>query len=321
MRRLGIRLLGTSAALDELRQALAPYGHELAAQAPAIDLLIEDGSQPVVQDLASVAVMSLRLSIGAMSEWGLPVLQIRCYDRLQQLLAVLDIAPPSCGNGQQLRRQAIARLIEWVALQVSGFSRNPGHFAQRASASTVPEQSLEGLDGLAYLHRFNRTDDPGLMQKARTPLIKQLEHGLRTFADRPALEIAGLTLSYRQLLRHSLAIQQVLQPLLGPGQAPVVGICLDKSVGLYASILATLGCGAMYLPLEPGHPLPRQQAMLENAGAVVLLDDGQHPLRRHFMAVDVSRIDSQHVAGREKVELLFEVNRLSISYGPCNGIA
>lgn len=123
------------------------------------------------------------------------------------------------------------------------------------------------------------------------------------------------------MLRHSLAIQQVLQPLLGPGQAPVVGICLDKSAGLYASILATLGCGAVYLPLEPGHPLPRQQAMLENAGAVVLLDDGQHPLRRHFMAVDVSRIDSQHVAGREKVELLFEVNRLSISYGPCNGIA
>ncbi len=295
MRRLGIRLLGTSAALDELRQALAPYGHELAAQAPAIDLLIEDGSQPVPQALAGMAVMSLRLSIGAMSEWGLPVLQIRCYDRLQQLLAVLDIAPPSCGNGQQLRLQAIARLIEWVALQVSGFSRNPGHFAQRASASTVPEQSLEGLDALAYLHRFNRTDDPGLMQKARTPLIKQLEHGLRTFADRPALEIAGLTLSYRQLLRHSLAIQQVLQPLLGPGQAPVVGICLDKSVGLYASILATLGCGAVYLPLEPGHPLPRQQAMLENAGAVVLLDDGQHPLRRHFMAVDVSRIDSQHM--------------------------
>lgn len=295
MRRLGIRLLGTSAALDELRQALAPYGHELAAQAPAIDLLIEDGSQPVPQALAGMAVMSLRLSIGAMSEWGLPVLQIRCYDRLQQLLAVLDIAPPSCGNGQQLRRQAIARLIEWVALQVSGFSRNPGHFAQRASASTVPEQSLEGLDGLAYLHRFNRTDDPGLMQKARTPLIKQLEHGLRTFADRPALEIAGLTLSYRQLLRHSLAIQQVLQPLLAPGQAPVVGICLDKSAGLYASILATLGCGAVYLPLEPGHPLPRQQAMLENAGAVVLLDDGQHPLRRHFMAVDVSRIDSQHM--------------------------
>ncbi|MGL5995289.1 MAG: amino acid adenylation domain-containing protein [Pseudomonas proteolytica] len=295
MRRLGIQVLGTSAALDELRQALAPYGHELAAQAPAIDLLIEDGSQPVVQDLAGVAVMSLRLSIGAMSEWGLPVLQIRCYDRLQQLLAVLDIAPPSCGNGQQLRRQAIARLIEWVALQVSGFSRNPGHFAQRASACAVPEQSLEGLEGLAYLHRFNRTDDPELMQKARTPLIKQLEHGLRTFADRPALEIAGLTLSYRQLLRHSLAIQQVLQPLLGPGQAPVVGICLDKSVGSYASILATLGCGAVYLPLEPGHPLPRQQAMLENAGAVVLLDDGQHPLRRHFMAVDVSRIDSQHM--------------------------
>ena len=101
MRRLGIRLLGTSAALDELRQALAPYGHELSAQAPAIDLLIEDGSQPVVQDLAGMAVMSLRPSIGALSECGLPILQILCYDRIQQLLTVLDVAPPSCGNGQQ----------------------------------------------------------------------------------------------------------------------------------------------------------------------------------------------------------------------------
>ncbi|AIG04061.1 non-ribosomal peptide synthetase MgoA [Pseudomonas fluorescens] len=295
MRRLGIKLVGTSPALHELKQALAPYGHELAAQAPAIDLLIEDGSQPLAQDLADIAVMSLRLSIGPMSDWGLPALQIRCYDRVQQLLAVLDVLPPSCGNGQQLRRQAVARLVEWAALQVCGFSRNPGHFTRRASASTFPEQSLQGLEGLAYLHRLNRTDDPVLLQKAEIPLIKQLEHSLRVFADRPALEIAGLTLSYRQLLRHSLAIAQVLRPLLGPGQAPVVGICLDKSVGLYASILATLGCNAVYLPLEPGHPLPRQQAMLENAAAVVLLDDGQHPLRGHFVTLDVSRIDCQHM--------------------------
>lgn len=295
MRRLGISLVGSSAALHELGQALQPYGHDLAAQAPAIDLLIEDGTQPLAQELAGVTMMSLRLCIGPMSECGLPALQIRCYDRTRQLLAALDLTPPACGNGQRLRRQAVTRLVEWVALQVSGFSRNPGHFTQRASAATFAEQSLQGLEGLAYLHRLNRTADPVLLQKARTPLIKQLEQSLRVFADRPALEIAGLSLSYRQLLRHSLAIRQVLQPLLGPGPAPVVGICLGKSIELYASILATLGCGAVYLPLEPGHPLPRQRAMLENAGAVVLLDDGQHPLRKHFMAVDVSRMDSQHV--------------------------
>ena len=303
MRCLGIKLVGTSAALHELRQALKPYGHDLAAQAAAIDLLIEDGSQSGAQDLAGMAVMSLRLSIGPLSESGLPALQIRCYDRVRQLLAVLDVPPPSSGNGQQLRRQAVARLVEWVTLQVSGFSRNPGHFTQRTSASPRPEQSLQGLEGLAYLHRLNRTDEPALLQKARTPLIKQLEHSLRVYADRPALEIAGLTLSYRQLLRHSLAVQQVLQPLLGPGQTPVVGICLGKPVGLYASILATLGCGAVYLPLEPGHPLPRQRAMLENAGAIVLLDDGQHPLRGHFLAVDVSHLDSQHLDDRSPLAL------------------
>ncbi len=295
MRRLGIRLLGSSPALHELRLALEPYGHELAAQTPAIDLLIEDGTHPTAQDLACIEVISLRLSIGPLNEHGLPVVQIHCYDRVQQLLAVLDVAPPSCGNGQQLRRRAIERLVEWVALQVSGLSRSAGHFSQSVSTSPLPEQSLQGLEGLAYLHRFNRTDTPMLLQKARTPLISQLEHSLRVFADRPALEIAGLTLSYRQLLRQSLAIQRVLRPLLGTGPAPVVGICLGKSVDLYASILATLGCGAVYLPLEPGHPLPRQRTMLENAGAVVLLDDGQHPLREHFTALDVSLIASQDI--------------------------
>lgn len=298
MRRLGIRPVGTSTALHELTQALEPYGHDLGAQEPAIDLLIEDGTQPVAQDSPGMVVMSLRLAIGPLSECGLPALQIRCYDRVSQLLAVLDVAPPACGNGQQLRRQAVTQLVEWIVRQVSGFARNPGHFAQRASASPLPEQSLQGLEGLAYLHRLNRTDEPALLQKARTPLVKQLEHSLRVFADRPALEIAGLSLSYRRLLRHSLAIQQVLRPLLGPGQVPVVGICLGKSVELYASILAILGCGAVYLPLEPGHPLPRQRAMLENAGATVLLDDGQHPLREHFTGVDVSGIDSRHMDER-----------------------
>ena len=127
-------------------------------------------------------------------------------------------------------------------------------------------------------------------------MIERLEQRFIQSAERPALNIAGTSLSYRQLHAHSRAIQQRLQPLLDQHQGPlVVGICLPKCSALYAGILAILGSGAVYLPLEPSHPLQRQQYILSNAGAVLLLHDGQHPLADEMPGLDISRIDVDDV--------------------------
>lgn len=187
----------------------------------------------------------------------------------------------------------MARLAEWVALHVCGLSRDAGYFSRTPTAHDYQEYGLQGLDSLAYLHRYNRTADPALLQKAQVPMIERLGQSFQRFAERPALNVAGITFSYRQLHRQSQAIQRSLQPLLTPfDTTPVVAICLGKSLDLYAGILAILSCGAVYLPLEPGHPLRRQQAMLENARTSVLLDDGAHPLREHFASLDISAIDA-----------------------------
>ncbi|NWE39007.1 non-ribosomal peptide synthetase [Pseudomonas yamanorum] len=295
MRRLKIGLAGCSAALKEVGLTLEQYGHESvqAGEEKGVDLLIDDGSESIPPGLAYTALMSLRLGLGAPTDSGLPTLQLRCYASPHRLLATLDIAGEPSGNGQRLRQQAISRLVEWVAQHVSGLSRDAGYFSQAAVACDAPEHGLQALESLAYLHRFNQTADLALLEQARVPLIERLERSLETFAERPALNIAGSVLSYRQLQRKSLAIQQHLWPLLGASDTPqVIGVCLGKSLELYASILAVLGCGAVYLPLEPGHPLQRQQAMLENAGVSVLLDDGRHPLREFFSALDVSALDT-----------------------------
>ncbi|MDY7530202.1 amino acid adenylation domain-containing protein [Pseudomonas sp. Bout1] len=295
MRRLEIGLAGFSAALNEISQTLGQYGHGLvqAQNARHVDLLIDDGSEAVPPGLTCAASMSLRLGMGVLNACALPTLQFRCYAHSRRLLATLDIAGEACGNGQRLRQQAVSALVDWVAQQVSGFSRDAGYFSQAAIASDNPEHGLQALASLAYLHRFNQTTDLALQQQSQVPMIERLENSLRTFAHRPALNIAGNGLTYQHLHRKSLAIQQRLWPLLGPlDTPPVIGVCLGKSLELYASILAVLGCGAVYLPLEPGHPLQRQQAMLENAGVSVLLDDGKHPLRDGFAAVDVSTLDT-----------------------------
>ena len=290
MRRLTIGWNGSSNAIGSVRQILEQYGH--ACGAAAVDLWIDDGSQPLTNDPEQAPRISLRLGVGPVSNYGLPALQLRAYDACRRLYAVLDIAEETSGNGQRLRLRVTNTLVEWVALHVSGFARDPGFFSTGAVANDWPEKDLRELEVLAFLHRFNGTANPELMREAQAPVIERLQASLRIFAERPALNIDGNEVTYDQLRVLALAIQARLRPLLRPAETPpVIGVCLEKSIELYASILAVLGCGAVYLPLGSDHPPQRHQAMLESAGAHVLLDAGHHPMRGHFNALDVTAVD------------------------------
>ena len=285
MRRLTIGWAGASSALNAIKQELEQYGHASADE--NVDLWIDDASAPLPVYPDHAPVLYLRVGVGPITDSGLPALQLRAYTADRRFLATLDVADEPSGNGQRLRKLATFVLVEWVALHVSGFSRDAGYFSASAVDNGWPEQGLNGIEALAFLHRLNRTENPTLMQQAQVPVIERLQASLHRFADRSALHIAGAEVTYRQLHSRALAIQQRLRPLLETAQAPwVVGVCLEKSIELYASILAVMGCGAVYLPLNPDRPPLRHQSMLESAGACVLLDSGQHPLRERFIALD-----------------------------------
>lgn len=289
MRYLTIGWVGVSQALDNVKRMLEQYGHGSGDE--NADLVVDDGSLPVPTRLADAPRISLRLGIGPLTEHGLPTVQLRGYDRNRRVLAALDLAEEPSGNGQRLRLQATHVLAEWVALHISRFARDPAYLPPASCTNSWPEQGMQELEAMAYLHRFNCTADPAVLQAAQVPMIERVQASLVTFAERPALNVAGNVMTYRQLQVQVLAIQQHLEPLLVGIEAPaVVGVCLEKSTALYASILAVLGCGAVYLPLGPEHPPQRQQAMLDSAGARVLLDDGCHPLREHFVSLDVGCI-------------------------------
>ncbi|MGH8329951.1 MAG: amino acid adenylation domain-containing protein, partial [Pseudomonas sp.] len=247
-----------------------------------------------LQFTAQAPRLSMQLGLGLSQVSGLPSLDLLCCHG-SMLLTRVPIADEPSGNGQALRMRAITALVDRVALLVSRYSRDADYFRHAEPALPARYARIENLrflDSLAFVHRLNATADPRLQQLAQTPLIERLEQQCIQSADRPALSIAGTTLDYRQLHAHSRAIQQRLRPLLDQHQGPVViGICLPKCSALYAGILAILGSGAVYLPLEPSHPLQRQQYILSNAGAVLLLHDGEHPLVSQMPGLDISRID------------------------------
>ncbi|CAI8864955.1 Peptide transporter [Pseudomonas sp. IT-P100] len=304
MRRLDILLIGHSQALTDLALELEQHGHSLtrltALDPPPsdnADLLIDDASLSF-QPLGDVPRLTLRLGVGVRGDSGLPPLDLLCLYG-STLLTRVPIADEPSGNGQALRLRAVAQLVDHVALLVSRFSRDADYFLLVEPVTPVQFEQVESLlflEHLAFVHRLNATANPGVLQRAQVPMIERLEQRFIESAERPALSIAGMSLSYRQLHAHSRAIAQRLQPLLEQHDKPlVVGICLPKCSALYAGILAILGSGAVYLPLEPSHPLQRQQYILSNAGAVLLLHDGQHPLASEMPSLDISAIDIEHM--------------------------
>jgi amino acid adenylation domain-containing protein/thioester reductase-like protein len=300
MRRLDILLIGDSQALIDLALELEQQGHaprrltSLDEQpTEPVDVVIDDASLPV-DSFGEVPRLTLQLGVGTPGASGLPPLDLLCLYGSTRLARV-PIADEPSGNGQALRVRAVAELVDHVALLISRFSRDAEYFLLAPPDTCTSFERVENLrflESLAFVHRLNATAEPWLLQRAQTPMIERLEQRFIQCAARPALNVAGTSLSYRELHALSRAIAQRLQPLLDQHPAPVVvGICLAKCSALYAGILAILGSGAVYLPLEPSHPLQRQQYILSNAGAVLLLHDGQQPLAAGMPGLDISRID------------------------------
>ncbi|RMS99882.1 Nonribosomal peptide synthetase [Pseudomonas coronafaciens pv. oryzae] len=324
MKRLEIVLIGHSSTLSELHAELLNHGHGVrhlpdryalpGLSISDASILINDGSltsDEAPQSDDRPVQLSLRVGFSRPREHAQPRLELLCWEGpadARRLIACERLPAEPSGNGRMLRDEAVARMVDLAALQVSRFSRDENYFNTLPTAqlaSYARQEGLQAVDQLLFEHRLNQTAQPHLLKLAETPVTVRLEQALRRFAERPALSIQNQTFSYRELHAQSVAIQRILLPALVPATAdtpPVIGICLPKSPELYAGILAILACGAVYLPLDPGQPLQRQQYILENSGAMLLLHDGSHPLAAaEFPALNISALSLADVASTPKV--------------------
>ncbi len=86
----------------------------------------------------------------------------------------------------------------------------------------------------------------------------------------PALVLAdGETWTYGQLAGRVGALAARLRAL-GVGPEVTVAVCLPRSPGLVAALLAVLEAGGVYLPLDPDYPRERLAFLLADAGAAVV---------------------------------------------------
>lgn len=85
-----------------------------------------------------------------------------------------------------------------------------------------------------------------------------------------ALTCDGESLTYAELNRRANGVAQRLM-LLGARPEVLIGLCVERNLGMVISILGILKAGAAYLPIDLSYPPERVAFMLRDAGVPVLL--------------------------------------------------
>lgn len=93
------------------------------------------------------------------------------------------------------------------------------------------------------------------------------------FGDRPALEVAGQTLTYAQLGRASASIAATLLRETRGDDPPLTALYAYRTPVAFAGVLGVLRRGHGYVPLNPTLPAARNRLMLERAGCRSLVVD------------------------------------------------
>jgi amino acid adenylation domain-containing protein len=139
-------------------------------------------------------------------------------------------------------------------------------------------------------------------QVARTPGAVALVH-------------EGSRVTYAELDARANRIARHLSALgVGPGR--IVGVCLERTPEMIASLLGVLKAGGAYVPLDPAYPAERLEFMLADSSAAVLLTDSAQAERIPAGGAAVVRLDgdAERIASRSPDRPKFPVTPRDLAY-------
>jgi amino acid adenylation domain-containing protein len=142
----------------------------------------------------------------------------------------------------------------------------------------------EILDG------FNRTEKPFQPE----PIHHLFEAQAERVPDRPAVVGGGVTYTYRELDERAGRIAAFLRDRGIERNVPV-GLCMDRTADMIASLLGILKAGGAYVPLNSEHPPARLAHQLSESGAPLVLVQAAHVERLSEFKGDVVAVDTDDI--------------------------
>jgi amino acid adenylation domain-containing protein len=149
-----------------------------------------------------------------------------------------------------------------------------GHFASYLQqAIAAPEKKVAAISPLAAAERRQLLVEWNTTERAyprATPLAELVEAQVERTPNAVAVVYGEQHLTYRELNQRA---NQLAHELRKHDAAPdrLVGICLERSIGLVVALLAVVKAGAAYLPLDPLLPPERFSYVLADSGVGVVV--------------------------------------------------
>lgn len=165
-------------------------------------------------------------------------------------------------DGNCFEENAILRMLGHLQNLLEGMAASP-----HAKLSELPV--LSAVEKEQLLVEWNNTES----EYPQNLLIHQLfEAQVERTPDAVAAICGNQQLTYHELNTKANQIAHYLESL-GLEKAGLVGICLERSLEMFAAILGILKAGAAYLPLDPAYPQQRLAFMLADAKVSVILTE------------------------------------------------
>lgn len=122
---------------------------------------------------------------------------------------------------------------------------------------------------------------------ANATLLSGFARSAQRFADRPALEVEGQTLTYGELSDRSGRIAATIRDRVPAHGPPLTAIFAARSPTAFAGVLGALAAGNGYVPLNPSFPVQRCREMLVRSGCRTLVVDAAAAERLDALLADV----------------------------------
>ena len=141
-----------------------------------------------------------------------------------------------------------------------------------AAAPETPFVAVPTLDQQELQRLLRDWNDTATDAIAEPCLHRQFAAIAQALPDRAAIECDGASRSYGELLADVERLAGWLRGR-GVGQGDRVGICTERGFGMVVAVLATLRCGAAYVPLDPSYPQERLSFMAGDAELAAMVVD------------------------------------------------
>ncbi len=244
------------------------------SRSPLFQVMIGFGDDPPRPSLAGLDVSPVRIDHDT-SKLDL-VLAVRATD--SHTTAVFEY------NADLFDAATPARMLEHFRLLLEGIAANPDQRVSRLPLVTEAEKRHMLLD-------WNRT----AVDYPRDSVLHQLveEQAART-PGAPAVEFEGQTLTYGELMARANGIARLL---CQRGAAPESRVALfaERSLELAPGLLGILKAGAACVPLDPGSPRGRLEAIVRDAGITLALTQHRFLPQLTGLGVEAICLDTEQI--------------------------